>query len=79
MNPLLWTLWLLAVGQALAASSSPVITAHVHSRDGHTGVTLIDALKNTSVNRIIVVPDRLDVAHELEGLPSKFRLDRYGG
>lgn len=39
-------------------------------------MSLAQALQNKTITRLVIVPERLDVAAELEGLPAKFSLDR---
>jgi hypothetical protein len=74
-----WFLYLTLISLLLSASpasSGPVVTTHVYSRGSGKGPTLTDALKNDNITRIIVGSASLDLAHELDGLPAKYRLDR---
>lgn len=66
-------------GAAEAGPSSsfhPPGTALIHSRRDGSGMSLAQALQNKTITRLVIMPARLDVAAELEGLPSKFSLDR---
>lgn len=79
MYKALWLLYIYALSAVVSANRSDVFTAHIHSRSSGKGPTLIQALQNKTVTHVVIVPERLDVAVELEGLEHKFRLDRCAG
>lgn len=77
MKNTLQLLLVLGLSAVLGAQCSPVFTARVLGADGNSsGLTLAQALQNSSITHIIIVPDRLDVAVELHDLPPKFMINR---
>lgn len=78
MMQALWLVFLLLAG-ATAAPAASSTTVSIHQRAsaaGSNGSSLIDALKDRRVTHIVVAPNHLDLATELEGLPANFLLDR---
>jgi hypothetical protein len=71
-------LYVLLHGLLLPACCSAAFTARIHSRTDSTGASLIQAFQNDEITRLVIIPDRLDLATELEGLPARFRLNRCG-